>query len=209
MKVLRPTTNRLTRGYLINHKGYDFAGLNVLRIFTMLIVGAFFSFLLPSKRFSLIPSMTKFKSLSLFLRNIHSLFRFSVARMGAKPFIPIRISKKLLTTLIASMWGTSIVGWFSTKICLSSFLIHFRMVYLRMLSIAFTKLKIFKSIVRGIIVDMVDCFFRSKIATKMFLHNKPMFGNVALFARKRMRMIKDIPVAFSIYSTHNTGYYTA
>lgn len=29
MKVFRPTKNKLTRGYSISHKGYDFAGLNL------------------------------------------------------------------------------------------------------------------------------------------------------------------------------------
>ena len=65
------------------------------------------------------------------------------------------------------------------------------------------QIQIFRTIIISNTIDMMTFFFWSKMASKFFLHNKPMFVNITMFITKRMvgLMNKNITTGLFFLST--------
>src|ERR1035437_7715753 len=83
-------------------------------------------------------------------------------------------------------------GFFSTNT--RYFIVYSMMLF--MFKRIITQFKILNSIIKSILIYVVDDFSRFKIATKMFLHYQSMLINITISFLKRMVMGSDNPIAF-------------
>lgn len=169
--------------------------LNIFRIISMLVCGVILSFGSPGHRQSLIPPVSYFKRIKLFFCRFTSYLRFTITSVGTIFSSSIRICHKTFLAVSTNMFYPIIVHRFPSNTTFGKFFKDFFMMINSVLAICFAKFQIFYSIICNYSVFVMNTFFRVKISPKMFFHYKPVFSNIALFTRKRMIMIKDIPVS--------------